>query len=130
MALFSNMQISASALAANRLWLDLIANNLANANTTRTANGEPFRRQMVLLMERNGHGGVQVGQIANDPTDFPVVYQPGHPDADEDGYVRLPNVDPLREMVDMLTASRAYEANLTAFNNSKQLFLNALNIGR
>ena len=130
MALFANLRISASGLTANRLWLDLIANNIANANTTRTANGEPFRRQMALFAPRGNLGGVQVGRVATDPADFPVIYHPGHPDADANGYVRLPNVDPLREMVDMLTASRAYEANLTVFNNSKQMFQNALNIGR
>lgn len=130
MSLFGGMEASASGLTANRLWLDLIANNIANANTTRTADGGAFRRQMVLLAPREGLHGVQVQYLAEDPSQLPRVYNPSHPDADADGFVEMPNVDVLREMVDMLTASRAYEANVTVFNNSRQMFARALEIGR
>jgi flagellar basal-body rod protein FlgC len=120
--LFGGLSISASGLTANNLWLDVIANNIANANTTRTPGGGPYRREDVVLapvpqsfsgtlsgqMAASG-GGVEVRSIVRDPGPFPLVYDPSSPDA-VNGYVQMPNVDISTEMVDMITASRAYQA--------------------
>lgn len=147
MALFHGLDISASALTANRLRMDVVSANIANANTTRGrfVNGEwiPYQRQMVVMqpaqsssfqevLDRNLQrlDGVKVTRVVKDPTPFKLLYQPEHPDADENGYVRLPNVDLLKETVDMVSATRSYEANVTAFNASKQMALKALEIGR
>lgn len=138
MALFSGLQISASALTAERLRMDVISSNLANVNTTRTAAGGPYRRQVATLAAAPlgfgaalaAAGGVRVEAISADPAPFKLKYDPGHPDAGPDGFVRLPNVDVLAEMVDLLAASRSYEANVTAFNAGKAMFLRALEIGR
>jgi len=128
--LFGAIDISASALTAERLRLDVIAENLANAGTTRTAEGGPYRRKVVLFAPRGGVGGVRVVGIARDPSPFRLRYDPGHPDADAAGYVRLPNVDVVKEMVDLITATRAYEANVTAIGAAKAMFQRALDIGR
>ena len=153
MPLGSSMQISASGLTAERLRLDVISNNLANVNTTRTENGGPFRRQEVVFSDRQGGGsfasklsaacggmggngscgaGVEVLSIQPDTShDFKMVYDPGHPDADKaTGFVKMPNVEPVVEMVDMISASRAYEAGVTAINSAKQMQQRALDIGR
>lgn len=152
MSLFRVLDISASGLAAERLRLDVIANNIANANTTRTAEGGPFRRQLAVFASRDassagpmaaaglagpllfrgaaGLGGVRVERIVEDGGEPRLVYNPGHPDADARGYVAMPNVDVVTEMVDMISATRAYEANLTAINDAKQMMLKALEIGR
>ncbi len=144
MSLFNSLRISASGLTAERLRLDVIADNLANVNTTRTAAGGPYRRKVAVLEERpNGFadllgiqnasrmgGGVRVAAIAEDTSPLPRVYNPGHPDADADGYVLMPNVNVVTEMVDMITATRAYEANVTAMNAAKQMALRTLDIGR
>lgn len=145
MSLFRSLQISASGLTAERLRLDVIANNLANVNTTRTAAGGPYRRKVAVLEERStafadllsyrltpaaGRGGVRVAYIAEDTSPPQRVYNPGHPDADSDGYVQMPNVNVVTEMVDMITATRAYEANVTAMNAAKQMALRTLDIGR
>jgi flagellar basal-body rod protein FlgC len=143
------MQISASGLTAERLRLDVISNNLANVNTTRTTSGQPYRRQQCVFGSRDGGssfasalaraqgggsgagGGVAVTAIEPDMAhDFKVVYNPGHPDADAKGNVRMPNVDPIVEMVDMISATRAYEAGVTAINSAKQMQSRALDIGR
>ncbi|MFZ5813993.1 MAG: flagellar basal body rod protein FlgC [Bacillota bacterium] len=146
MRMFQAMQASASALTTERLRMDLIANNLANINTTRTADGTPYRRRYAVVEERRDSFadmlareagrpaeagvGVRVAQIAEDQTPFKEVYDPTHPHADANGIVRLPNVDLLQEITDMMMATRVYEANLTAFNASKSMALRALEIGR
>jgi flagellar basal-body rod protein FlgC len=127
--LFAAADISASGLAAERLRLEVVANNIANAFSTRSANGGPYRRQDVVfsavlnqrLGGRAGLGGVQVAGIVEDMSDLRRVHNPGHPDADKDGYVSMPNVDLPVEMVNMITASRAYEANLRAMQFFRQM---------
>jgi flagellar basal-body rod protein FlgC len=143
MSLFGGLEISASALTAERLRMDVVAENLANAQTTRGANGEPYRRKEVVLQERAGSfgaslsaamnqrgGGVEVAGIAEDQTPLKQVYDPGHPDADENGYVAMPNVDTVTEMVDLIGAQRAYEANVTAMQAAKQMFSRTLELLR
>jgi flagellar basal-body rod protein FlgC len=116
-------------MTAERLRMDVISNNLANINTTRTEEGGPFRRQVVLLSAK-ADGGVQAFGIVEDPRPHTMVYDPGHPDANPEGYVAMPNVNVVSEMVDMMTASRAYEANVTAFNAAKSMAAKALEIGK
>nr|WP_216366283.1 flagellar basal body rod protein FlgC [Geobacillus sp. BMUD] len=148
--MFQSLNISASALTAQRLRMDVIASNIANADTTRArlVNGqwEPYRRKMVIIEPRSGSfsgylqaalgladggdGGVRVREIVDDPAPFKLVYDPDHPDASADGYVRLPNVDPLKEMVDLIGATRSYEANVTVLNASKGMLMKALEIGK
>jgi flagellar basal-body rod protein FlgC len=148
MSMFGGLEISASALTAQRLRMNVTAENLANAQTTKTADGTPYRRKEVVLeaVSRGGFGaqlsqamgggsgvapgGVQAKAIADDPTNGKLVYDPGHPDADEQGYVRMPNVDTVTEMVDLIDAQRAYEANVTAMSASKQMFAKTLEILR
>lgn len=147
MTMFRGMSASASALTAGRLTMDVIANNIANMNTTRTDAGGPYRRRYVvqapraesfqaaldLETDRTGTatgGGVQVTSIAEDKAPFRLKHDPTHPDADADGMVRLPNVDLLQEMTDLMLATRWYEANVTAFNAGKALAQKALEIGR
>lgn len=149
MELLPALAISSSGLTAERLRLDLIANNLANINTTRTPRGGPYRRQVPVFAEKLrdalGPGtapvagqqtnqapgqGVEVAVIAEDNTPPRLVYDPSHPDADANGYVHLPNINIVNEMVDMIAASRAYEANVTALNAAKAMTLKALEIGR
>ena len=146
MAFLNSINISASGLTAEKLRMDVISRNIANLNTTRTANGTPYRRQVVVFQEgdkqmpfseylsdasRNLIGaGVKVSGITEDKTPFKSVYDPGHPDADEKGYVKMPNIDVMTEMVNMISASRAYEANVTAINSAKSMALKALEIGR
>jgi flagellar basal-body rod protein FlgC len=140
--------ISASALTAQRLRMDIISSNIANAETTRAGfvNGKfiPYRRKMVVMepvqsqfknmlndqLDGAGTKGVQVTGIREDSTPFKQVYNPSHPDADESGMVYMPNVDIMKEMVDMISASRSYEANVTALNASKAMFMKSLEIGR
>jgi len=138
------MSISASALTATRMRMDVIAENMANSSTTRTANGEPYRRKYVVFQERTNDrefasffnrarkapGGVRVINIGEDQSEFKYDYNPSHPDADEDGYVRLPNVEVVQEMVDMMSAYRAYEANITALNAFKDMVVKTLEIGK
>lgn len=152
MSIFNSINISASALTMQRLRMDVVSSNMANADTTRAkmVNGvwQPYRRKMVeiasvdqnnsfssvfnqTLGESNGVGnGVKVTNISEDQSPFKLVYDPQHPDADANGYVQLPNVDPLKEMVDLMGASRSYEANVTVLNASKGLLLKALEIGK
>jgi flagellar basal-body rod protein FlgC len=139
MNLFGSFGISASGLTAERLRLDVIANNLANVSTTRTAKGGPFRRQYVVFAERlrNSHdggqyrgAGVRVAALAEEQSQPRLVYKPDHPDADEKGYVAYPNINITNEMVDMITATRAYQANATALEAAKDIAQKALEIGR
>ncbi|MEC9488397.1 MAG: flagellar basal body rod protein FlgC [Halanaerobium sp.] len=135
MGVFDSFNISASGMTAQRLRMDVISNNIANVNTTRTEDGGPFRRQMVVFAERGGRGnrtgrGVQVVGIQHSTTPLRRMYNPDHPDADADGYVLMPNVDLVKEMVDMIEASRAYEANVTALQTTKDMALKALQIGK
>jgi flagellar basal-body rod protein FlgC len=119
--LFGAMDCSADGLTAEQLRMDVISDNLANAQTTRTPQGGPFRREMVEFMAvplaSDGVGGVVVSGIVADPSPFPLQYDPGSPDANAQGFVQLPNVNVTAEMVDLLSASRAYEANATAFSD-------------
>ncbi len=143
MGLFNSLDISASGLTAQRLRMDLITGNLANVDTTRTADGGPFRRQLAVFEARDygferapgmqppsGGGGVRVSAIIEDQSPLKQVYEPTHPDADADGYVFYPNVNPILEMADLIAASRAYEANLSCLETSKQMIQRALTIGR
>ncbi|MBT9173501.1 MAG: Flagellar basal-body rod protein FlgC [Syntrophomonadaceae bacterium] len=135
MQIFKAMQISSSGLTAERFRLDLIANNIANAHSTRTEQGGPYRRRSAVFAEkmdaaRRNRQGVRVVSVSEDQTPPRLVYEPGHPDADAAGYVAYPNVNVIQEMVDMITATRAYEANVTALNATKSMFLKALEIGR
>ncbi|MBX5441434.1 MAG: flagellar basal body rod protein FlgC [Solirubrobacteraceae bacterium] len=142
MGLFDSLSISASGLTAERLRMDVTAENLANAQSTRGPDGQPYRRKAVVLAStgddggfatalaraqgrtgagRSG-GGVEVVAIVEDDQPGRRVYDPGHPDADEQGYVTMPNVDTVTEMVDLISASRSYEANVTAMQTAKQMF--------
>lgn len=134
---FSSMDVSASGLFAQRVRLDVIANNIANAETTRTAEGGPYRRQQVVFSAaldnaRSGSkgDGVAVDGITEDNRPPRMIYQPGHPDASAEGYVAMPNVNIVEEMVDMVSASRAYEANVTALNTAKSMISAALELGK
>jgi flagellar basal-body rod protein FlgC len=137
MQALSALDISASGLHAERTRMNVIANNLANVNSTRTPEGGPFRRQLVVLKGAEVQNpnnvqnlGVKVTGVVDDPSPFPLVYNPGHPDANASGYVQMPNVNVVEEMVDMLTAIRAYEANITAIDANKNMVSQSLNIIR
>lgn len=145
MDFLKSFNISGSGLTAQKMRMDIISQNIANAEVTRTEDGTPYRRKMVVLQSINGKdsfrealntatnssaGGVKVEKILEDPSALLPVYNPTHPDANEEGYVMLPNVNTAQEMIDMLSASRAYEANITAFNATKAMVLKALEIGR
>lgn len=145
MGLIQSLRTSASALMAQRLRMDVIANNVANMETTRTAEGGPYRRQSVVFAEKTSDapfsavlgrageqqsGGVTVTAIEQDNTPPRRVYDPSHPDADAEGFVLLPNIDLVTEMTDLTGASRAYEASVTVLNATKNLALDALRIGR
>jgi flagellar basal-body rod protein FlgC len=144
MSVFGAMDISASGMTAQQLRNDIIAQNIANVNTTRDENGHVYRRRNVVFNEKDVTGfsqillhqagtfgnGVKVSKIYQD-TESPtkMVYDPSHPDANEDGYVEYPNVNTVQEMTDMIDASRAYEANITSFNATKNMLLRALDLG-
>ncbi len=147
MSMFSSFNINASGMAAQRYRMDVISENVANANTTRTEDGTPYRRKVVYFEEKgpgasfgnclnqamNGYvgSGVKVTGVYEDTTtEMKMVYDPSHPDANEDGYVFYPNVDIVTEMTNMIDASRAYEANATAFSASKSMALKALQMGQ
>lgn len=137
MRIFQTMDVNASALGAQRLRLDVIASNIANANTTRTPEGGPYRRRMPVFAEdlnqasgRLGINGVRVVTITEDQSPFRPVYDPSHPDANAEGYVYYPNVNMVNEMVNLMEAGRAYEANVTAFNAAKEIYKAALSIGK
>ena len=145
MGLFTTFDTSASGLTAQRYRMDIISQNVANANTTRTADGTPYRRKVVVFEEKGGRTsfdsvlgrvkdnyagkGVRVSKVTEDQwTEMKKVYDPSHPDADENGYVMYPNVDIVTEMTNLIDASRAYEANATAFSASKSIATKGLNI--
>jgi flagellar basal-body rod protein FlgC len=147
MGLFDAINAAGSALTAERLRMDVTAENLANAQSTRGADGQPYRRKDVVLQQRDGGtafgsmlntamgssgsaNGVEVAAIVEDETDFRLVYDPGHPDANAEGYVEMPNVNPVTEMVDLISASRGYEANVTAIQAAKTMFSKTLDILR
>lgn len=137
MNLISAVDVSASALNAQRTRLDIVAQNIANAHTTRGADGLAYKRQVVnfeteLMKRADGAPmpGIRVAGISSDPTPGQQVNDPQHPDADGDGMVTMPNVNLAFEMVDLITASRAYEANLSVVRNAKQMAMKALQIGR
>ncbi|MDL2217235.1 flagellar basal body rod protein FlgC [Christensenellaceae bacterium OttesenSCG-928-M15] len=145
MSFMKSMEISSSGLTAQRMRMDVIAENLANINTTRTADGTTYQRRYVIMQQRGktmttfgdylqtaihdvGGRGVSVTEVRADETDFKIQYDPDHPDADEFGYVQMPNVDLAVEMVDLMGATRSYEANVTALNAFKSMALKALEI--
>ena len=147
MSFLDSMQISASGLTAQRLWLDVISSNLANINTTRTAEGGPYRREQVVLSPiGNNYSfqdvvqglvaqpsptlGVRVSQIQQDNSAGRLVYDPRNADADANGYVHYPNVNPVTEMTDMIAATRGYEADVTAMNATKAMALKAIDLAR
>lgn len=144
MGYLDSLNITGSALTAERFRTDIILQNLANQNTTRTAEGGPYRRKQVVLRENRldfkkelgkaitgaGKGGVYVEAVVESGNPFVPVYDPDHPDAGEDGYVMMPNVSSAEEMVDLMAATRAYEANITALNVAKSMALKALEIGK
>jgi flagellar basal-body rod protein FlgC len=149
MRITNSFDISASALTAQRLRMDVISSNISNAETTRAqfVNGkwQPYKRKLVTFEPNNQTSfaqtlqgamaggaaqGVKVSQISEDSSPLKPVYNPNHPDANAEGYVYMPNVDVLKEMVDMISATRSYEANVTALNASKGMIMKALEIGR
>lgn len=149
MNISNSFQISASGLTAQRLRMDVISSNIAHAETTRAqvVNGQavPYRRKVAVMsqvqpsfqqtlqsaMQGNSSAkGVKVTQIQEDSAPFKLVYNPTHPDADQNGYVSMPNVDIAKEMIDMIVASRSYEANITALNATKSMIMKALEIGK
>ncbi|MCZ8512376.1 flagellar basal body rod protein FlgC [Paenibacillus filicis] len=148
MRLTNGFDISSSALTAQRFRMDVISSNIANADSTRArlVNGKwmPYQRKLVTIepkkpafadalqdaMNGGAGDGVRVTKVTDDQSPFKQVYNPSHPDADENGFVMMPNVDVLKEMVDMISATRSYEANVTALNASKSMITKALEIGR
>lgn len=134
MSVFGGMRISASALTAERLRLDVISSNVANARTTRTEDGGPYKRKIAVFEEnydeKLGMLGIRATEIIDDKTPVKKLYEPNHPDADEEGYVEYPNVDLLVEMSDLIVASRAYESNVDTLNAQKNMISKALEIGR
>ncbi len=143
MGMFDAINSAASGMSAERLRMDVISNNIANVNTTRTAEGGPYRRQLVVFEPRSGQAsfaqllsrqmesgqGVKAVGITSDNSPLRNVYDPSHPDANAEGYVEMPNVNIVAEMVDMITATRAYEANVTTVSAAKNMALKALEIG-
>jgi flagellar basal-body rod protein FlgC len=147
MSFFDSMNVSASGLTAQRLRMDVISQNLANVNTTRAANGKPYKRKIALFQEQNKStqfgtslenvknnnlkgNGVRISRIVEDLKEGAKVYDLGHPDADEDGYVTMPNVNTVEEMVNMISASRSYEANVTSLTTTKTMMAKTLELGR
>lgn len=145
MGLFQSFNISASGMTAERFRTDIIAENIANVNSTSTEDGNPYRRKIVTFKEKDVTSfskylttsknkaignGVKVTKVTEDQSDFKMVYDPSNPDADENGYVSYPNVNTVTEMTNLIDATRAYEANTTAFDASKSLAEAGLQIGR
>lgn len=144
MSIFTGMNVAATGMTAQQVRLDTIAENIANASTTRTEDGTPYRRKMVTFKDQGTLSGfdqilfnklntytptgVKVAGIHEDQSDFKLVYDPDHPDADENGYVSYPNVDTVTEMTNMIDASRSYEANVTSFNASKSMAMKGLEL--
>lgn len=140
MSFLSSLNIAGSALTAQRFRMDVVSQNIANVDTTRTQNGEPYARKMVVMRERFSDvldtqrdrigQGVEISEIVEDNKAYKLVYEPDHPDADQQGYVRYPNIDMVKEMMDMMSASRSYDANVTTVNAIKTMAMSALQIGR
>lgn len=152
MSLMSSLNVSASGMSAQRTRMDIISQNIANVNTTRDENGKPYRRQTVVFAEKNDNNfesilrsmqtgvsratdplgdGVKITGIAEDHvTPMKMVYDPAHPDADEDGYVTLPNINTVTEMTNLIDATRSFEANVTAFNATKSMAQKSLELGK
>ena len=148
MSFLNSLNIVGSGMTAQQLRLDIISENITNANTTRTEEGGAYRRKVVVMESQGnfeaalararaaseGHyqvsGGVAVTEIREDPSDLKLVYDPTHPDANEAGYVELPNVDMVKEMTDAMAASQAFSANVTVFNTIKSVIAKGLEIGR
>ena len=147
MSAFGAMNVSATGMTAQRVRNDIIAQNIANVNTTRDANGVPYKKKNVVFEEKSvtsfdmaldlsmgatgvGLDGVKVSEIVEDDSEGRKVYDPSHPDADDQGYVTYPNVNIVQEMTDLIDASRAYEANVTAFNATKSMYLKTLEMGK
>ena len=134
MSAFGGIRISASALSAERMKMDIISSNIANMRTTRTEEGGAYRRKIAVVEEnfdeKLGNLGVKVTSIEKDKTDMKLEYNPTHPDAREDGYVEYPNVDILVEKADLMTAQRAYESNVDTLNAQKNIISKALEIGK
>jgi len=149
MGFFGSMNVSATGLSAQRFRMDVISQNIANVDTTRTEDGTPYKRKLTLFEERKDNNsfsnfftnalslsgaeygnGVRVSRVVEDQSEGTKVYEPSHPDADEDGYVLKPNVNIVNEMVNMIAASRSYEANLTAMNATKSMITKTLEIGK
>ncbi|AJA47883.1 flagellar basal-body rod protein FlgC [Clostridium pasteurianum DSM 525 = ATCC 6013] len=143
MGAFTGLNISSSGLSAERLRMDTISSNIANADTTRTETGEPYRRKIAVFQENLDRElnsvtgqyetklkGVKAVQIVNDNSSLRQVYDPSNPDANAEGYVSMPNVNILNEMADLISSTRAYEANVSAINAQKSMFSSALQIGR
>jgi flagellar basal-body rod protein FlgC len=145
MSFFSSIDIAASGLTAERTRMDVTAENLANAQTTNGPNGQPYRRQEVVLDQVGGGfgatlssamgggtsptpGGVEVGGIVDDPTPDQLVYDPGHPGANAQGYVRMPNVNSVTEMTDLISESDSYQADVTAMQTAKTMYSSTLNV--
>jgi flagellar basal-body rod protein FlgC len=149
MSFFDAISIAASGLTAERTRMDVTSENLANADTTQGANGQPYQRQEVVLQQVGGGGfsaalsgamgsavggggpvagGVQVGGIVNDPTPYQSVYDPGNPAANAQGYVKMPNVNPVNEMVNMIDESRSYQSDVTAMTTAKQMYEKTLDL--
>ncbi|NOZ25420.1 MAG: flagellar basal body rod protein FlgC [Nitrospirae bacterium] len=135
MNIFRAFDVSASALVAQKKRMNTIASNMANVNTTRTPEGGPYRRRDVvfssyMLDERGRLEGVGISEIVKSDRPPKAVYDPSHPDADENGYVLMPDINMIEEMVNMMMATRVYEANVNAFNITKSMYLKALELGR
>ncbi|NLO10766.1 MAG: flagellar basal body rod protein FlgC [Clostridiales bacterium] len=144
MSAFTGMNISASGMTAQRLRMDIISQNIANVNTTRDENGNPYRRKAVVFSEKDATpfqeifmrtagvvgNGVKVTRIVEDSKAMRRIFDPTHPDADDDGYVTYPNVNVVQEMTDLIDATRSYEANVTAFNATKNMALKGLEVGK
>lgn len=144
MSIFSAMNISATGMTAQRVRMDVISQNLANVNTTRNDSGTTYRRQTVVMEAQTSREfasalnqalgltgtGVKVTHVVEDMSDLRMVYEPTHPDADENGYVHYPNVNSVTEMTNLIDASRAYEANAAAFNAAKTMAMKGLELGK
>ncbi|MFA5659203.1 MAG: flagellar basal body rod protein FlgC [Oscillospiraceae bacterium] len=143
MSFLTSLDISKNALSAQRLRMDIIAQNIANAETTRTADGTPYVRKLVVFEEKlsfksvlgqkqgkYSYDGVAVTEVVEDETPLKSVYDPEHADADEDGYVLMPNVDRAEENIDLMAATRSYDANVTVLNAVKAMAQSALSIGK
>jgi len=143
MSIFGAIDLAASGLTAERTRMDVTSENLANAQTTNGAGGQPYRRQEVVLQQIGGGfgaqlagalgqtgtpGGVQVAGIVNDPTPDQLVYDPGHPGANAQGYVRMPNVNPVTEMTDLISESNSYQADVTAMSTAKTMYSKTLDL--